>query len=89
MLICISLDMFGRGHDDFLFVYGDGTGRIDLFENTLKPPSWKTHGTILETKRDRKSLRFGDCKSYPKLLITLANPYCLQGTVMAVAMSYL
>ena len=32
-----------------------------LYENGLEPPKWKAnHGVILETKRERKSLHFGD-----------------------------
>ncbi|KAL1592781.1 hypothetical protein SLS60_011197 [Paraconiothyrium brasiliense] len=51
-------DMFGRGHDDYLWVWS--TGSVELFENTQNPPLWNVHGEIINVNRDRKSLHFGD-----------------------------
>lgn len=51
-------DMFGRGYDDYLWVWSDG--RIHLFENPLNPPNWIVHDEILATGRIRKSIHFGD-----------------------------
>ncbi|KAJ4351275.1 uncharacterized protein N0V89_006614 [Didymosphaeria variabile] len=51
-------DMFGRGHDDYLWVWS--YGGVELFENTQNPPAWTTHGEIINVNRDRKSLHFGD-----------------------------
>ncbi|KAF2114469.1 SGNH hydrolase-type esterase domain-containing protein [Lophiotrema nucula] len=53
-------DMYGRGRDDFMYIFGDGTGKIDLFENTGVANKWNVHNTILTTGRDRKSVHFGD-----------------------------
>ncbi|KAF2112802.1 hypothetical protein BDV96DRAFT_497426 [Lophiotrema nucula] len=51
-------DMYGRGHDDYLWVWS--TGMIELYENVDNPPSWNVHNQILDTGRDRKSIHFGD-----------------------------
>ncbi|KAH7075890.1 carbohydrate esterase family 3 protein [Paraphoma chrysanthemicola] len=51
-------DMYGRGYDDYLWVSSDG--KIELFENIQTPPKWKSHGQILDTRRDRKYLHIGD-----------------------------
>jgi len=51
--------MFGRGHDDYLHVKSNG--EIFLHENTKSPPNWNTHKEVLlKTKRNRKTLHFGD-----------------------------
>jgi hypothetical protein len=52
-------DMYGRGHDDYLWVSSDG--RISLYENDDSPPTWTSHDStdVLDTGRDRKSLHFG------------------------------
>ncbi|KAL5435439.1 hypothetical protein PMIN07_006470 [Paraphaeosphaeria minitans] len=51
-------DMFGRGHDDYLWVYE--AGNVNLYENTGKIPNWKGHGEIFNVGRDRKGIHFGD-----------------------------
>ncbi|KAI1295187.1 hypothetical protein F5Y03DRAFT_399325 [Xylaria venustula] len=51
-------DMFGRGHDDYLWVLS--TGEITLYENINSPPNWGQHGVIIDIGRDRKSIQFGD-----------------------------
>ncbi|KAF2788837.1 carbohydrate esterase family 3 protein [Melanomma pulvis-pyrius CBS 109.77] len=53
-------DMYGKGNDDFMYIFGDGTGKIELFENTGNANSWIVHDGILNTGRDRKSVHFGD-----------------------------
>jgi hypothetical protein len=52
-------DMYGRGHDDYLWVSSDG--RISLYENDNSPPTWTSHAStdLLDTGRDRKSIHFG------------------------------
>lgn len=52
--------MYGRGYDDYLWVWGGGM--IDLFEN-INPGNeymWKDRGRILETAVDRKWVHFGE-----------------------------
>ncbi|KAK0761499.1 hypothetical protein N5P37_006451, partial [Trichoderma harzianum] len=51
-------DMFGRGHDDYLWVSAEG--EITLFENIKSPPNWGQHGKIISIGRERKSIHFGD-----------------------------
>ncbi|KAL1608357.1 hypothetical protein SLS60_003298 [Paraconiothyrium brasiliense] len=51
-------DMFGRGHDDYLWVYE--AGNVNLFENTGNLPNWKGHNEIFNVGRDRKGIHFGD-----------------------------
>ncbi|CAI6337080.1 unnamed protein product [Periconia digitata] len=51
-------DMFGRGHDDYLWVWSGG--EIELFENLQNPPNWKNHGQIYNTRKNRKWIQFGD-----------------------------
>lgn len=53
-------DMYGTGKDDFMYVFGDGSGKIELFENTGTPNVWNVRNGILNTGRERKSLHFGD-----------------------------
>jgi hypothetical protein len=53
-------DMYGSGKDDFLYVFGDDSGKVQLFENTGKANVWKAHNTILSTGKERRSLHFGD-----------------------------
>ncbi|KAK3947731.1 carbohydrate esterase [Pseudoneurospora amorphoporcata] len=44
-------DMFGRGHDDYLWVLS--TGEITLFENVQSPPNWGQHGVIIDRHTGR------------------------------------
>jgi len=51
-------DMFGRGRDDYLWVWE--AGAIHLFENSGSLPNWIVHDEVLNTGRDRKGIQFGD-----------------------------
>lgn len=50
--------MYGRGHDDYLWVYE--AGNVNLFENGGDVPNWISHGEIFNVGRDRKGIQFGD-----------------------------
>lgn len=50
--------MYGRGHDDYLWVWESGA--IHLFENSGNLPNWVVHNEIFNTGRNRKSIQFGD-----------------------------
>ncbi|KAF2713128.1 carbohydrate esterase family 3 protein [Pleomassaria siparia CBS 279.74] len=68
-------DMYGKGYDDYLWVWGGGM--IDIFHaapsrmsfhaditfvrrNVQNPPQWSVKGRILETGVERKFVNFGD-----------------------------
>ncbi|KAF2115103.1 SGNH hydrolase-type esterase domain-containing protein [Lophiotrema nucula] len=51
-------DVFGRGKDDYMWVWSDG--RIYLFGNEGGLPAWHSYQQVIDIQRPRKSIHVGD-----------------------------
>lgn len=47
-------DMYGRGHDDYVWVYSDGN--FIVYENINNPPFWSPHENVLHVHHPRKGV---------------------------------
>ncbi|KAF1993338.1 carbohydrate esterase family 3 protein, partial [Amniculicola lignicola CBS 123094] len=51
-------DMYGRGHDDYIWIWSDG--KITVYENINNPPFWDPHEFVLDVATPRKHVHFAD-----------------------------
>jgi len=51
-------DMYGRGHDDYIWIWSDG--KVTVYENINNPPFWDPHEFVVDVKMPRKHVHFAD-----------------------------